>query len=130
MVNSFRDVLAQATWNCVPLMIDNQGKPIMYGKHFLFSHFNHYVTLIADKKFKKFGLVHRSGKILAEPIYDKIETDIPHHYPYISTVASQNAYWQNLRSFSVPKIEKGKVKATIEDKKNYSSKTTLLEIQP
>lgn len=102
----------------------------MFGKYYLASHFNQDVALITDKKFKKFGLVHKSGKILAEPIYDKIETDTRYNYPYTSTVASANAYSQSLQPFTIPKIEKGKVKATIEDKKNYRHQDTLIEINP
>ncbi|RYG01749.1 MAG: hypothetical protein EOO07_33795 [Chitinophagaceae bacterium] len=99
----------------------------MYGKHYLFSYFQNDVALITDKKFKKFGLVHISGKILAEPIYDEIKTES--FYPYPNNITfGVHAYGTNLKAFTVPKIEKGFVTAIIKDKKNYSEQVSKIPV--
>ncbi len=128
-VGAFRNGIAMVVVNCVTFMIDKKGESIKYGNHYLITHFKNDVALIIDKRFKKLGLVHISGKILAEPVYDKIETEIEYLYPNTITFGI-NAYSSNLRPFTFVKLTDGKAEATIKDKKQYSEKKMLLEIKP
>lgn len=129
-VSAFRDGMARVLRNGQEFMIDRQGTRLSYGKYLLASHFRDDVALITTKKHDRFGLVHRSGKILAEPIYDKIETDNIHPSPYNIVVFYTNAYSENVLPFLLPRVEQGKVEATLVNQKNDAKQKVMLSILP
>lgn len=129
-VSAFRDGMARVMRNGQEFMIDRQGTRLSYGKYLLASHFRDDVALITTKKHDRFGLVHRSGKILAEPIYDRIATDNGHPAPYNTVIFYTNAYTTNVLPFILPRVEQGKVEATLINQKNYGEQKVMLSILP
>ncbi len=129
-VSAFRDGMARVLRNGQEFMIDRQGTRLSYGKYPLASHFRDDVALITTKKHDRFGLVHRSGKILAEPIYNRITADDGHPAPYNIVVFSDNAYNTSVIPFIFPRVEQGKVEATLINQKNHGEQKVMLSILP
>ena len=108
----FQDSMAQVVKNRKKYLIDQQGKIITFRdrkKYWLNSHFHENVAVITNRKQNKFGLINRSGKIIAKPVYSYIST----HDDYAD--AGYNLEFENevghLSIINFPAISGGKVSA-------------------